>query len=70
MADFGYINTKNPSTSHNLFELNYGYNFQVLYYKIVNFYFKSKTTNKLIIKLRKLITIYYRNFYYIQKLHK
>lgn len=57
MAKFTYNHTKNASTSHISFELNYYFHPQVFYKKDVNPHFQSKSINELIIKLRELMTI-------------
>lgn len=65
IVKFIYNNAKNLSISYMLFKLNYGYNFRILYIKNYSFYFKLKSVNKLLIKLKILIIIYYKNYYYI-----
>lgn len=50
------------------FKLNYGYYLCMFYKKNIDAYSKSKSANKLSIKLQKLITICYNNLYPIQKL--
>lgn len=74
MAKFTYNNIKNARIGHMPFELNCSYYPQASYNKNVNFYFqvsynkdinpcsKSKLTNKVLNKLKKLITIYKENF--------
>ena len=42
MMEFSYNNAKNASTSHMLFELNYGYHLLILYKDEVNFHSQSK----------------------------
>ena len=63
MAEFAYNNTKNASSSHIPFELNYSYYSWISYKKDVNPYSKSKSGNELSAKLRKLITVYRENFH-------
>lgn len=70
MAEFGYNNVKNPNTSYMLFELNYEQHFWMLNKKNVNRRSKSKSTNKLLVKLRKLMIIYSENLYYFQEFQK
>lgn len=70
MAKFAYNNIKNDSISHTLFEFNSNYHPQTFYKKDVNPYFQSKSADKLIKKLRKLMTISKKNLYHIQKLQK
>lgn len=52
MIEFAYNNTKNTNIGYMLFELNYGYHLYVSSYKKdINFYFKAKSANKLLIEL-------------------
>lgn len=51
MAKFIYNNTKNASTGHISFELNYNYHSYILFEKDANPCFKSKLVDKLSIKL-------------------
>ena len=67
MAKFIYNNAKNASSSHILFELNYSYYSQMFYKKNIIFCFKSKLSDKLLAKLRKLVIVYKKNFHYFQK---
>ena len=55
MAKFTYNNAKNASIGHTLFKLNYGYQLKILFEKNVNFYSKSRSTDKLAKELRELI---------------
>ena len=55
MAEFTYNNTKNTSTSHISFKLNYGYHPKILFKENINFCLKSCFADKLVEKLRKLI---------------
>ena len=64
MAKFAYNNIKNSSTGHTFFKLNYGYYFYISYKKNINFHSKSKSVNKLLIKLQELMIIYKKNLYY------
>ena len=68
--EFAYNNTKNVSTYHTSFELNYGYDSRVFYKKNINSWSKSKSANKLLTKLRKLMTVYRKNLYHAQELQK
>lgn len=70
MAEFAYNNAKNASTDHIPFELNYGYFSRVFYEENINPYSKLKAANKLLTKFQKLIIVYKKNIYYIQKLQK
>ncbi len=48
MAKFAYNNTKNVSTGHTPFKLNYGYHFHVSYKENIELYYsKSKSADKL-----------------------
>ena len=47
MADFAYNNTKNASTGHTPFELNYGYHPRISYEEKVDLHSKSKSSDKL-----------------------
>ena len=70
MAKFAYKNAKNGTIGPLLFELNYRYHFYIFYKKDTNLCSKSKSTNKLLAKLKKLITICRKNLYQTQKLQK
>lgn len=60
MAKFPYNNRKNASISYILFKLNSGFYF-IVFLKDFDFCSKSKATNKLKTKLKKLIIIYCKN---------
>lgn len=60
ITEFIYNNTKNASTDHISFKLNCSYHLCVSYNKDVDL-LKSKTTDKVAAKLRKLMTIYKEN---------
>ena len=47
MAEFAYNNSKNASTGHTPFELNYGYYPRMLYEEKVDPRSQSKSANKL-----------------------
>lgn len=51
-------------------KLNYKHHFYIIFKKDTNFYFKSKSANKLAYKLKNLKAIYWENLYYTQKLQK
>ena len=70
MADFAYNNAKNTSTGHTSFELNCDYYSWMSYEEKVDPRFKSKSADKLLAELRKLIIVCQKNFYYAQKLQK
>ena len=46
------------------FKLNYGCHFWILYKENINFNSKFKSKIKLLIELRELMIICYKNFYY------
>ena len=52
------------------FELNYGYHFRLSYKEDIDFYSKSKSVDKLLVKLQELMTVYLKNLNYAQKLQK
>ena len=66
IAEFIYNNCKNISTRYIFFKLNYRYNPTILFEKDTNLCSKSKLLNKLANKLKNLIIIYQKIFYYIQ----
>ena len=68
MTEFAYNNAKNASTGHTLFELNYDDYLRMSYEKKVNSHSKSKSVDKLLAKLRKLMIVYWKNLYHTQKL--
>ena len=70
IAEFAYNNTKNTSTGYTPFKLNYGYYLCVFFKKDTNPRSQSKTVDRLLAKLQKVITIYQKNLYYTQKLQK
>lgn len=70
MTEFAYTNAKNRSISHIMFELNYGYYFCVYFKDNINLYSKSHSVDKLIRKLKNLISICEQNLLNAQKLQK
>lgn len=58
IVKFAYNNAKNVSTSYTFFKLNCGYHSWMSYENNINSCSKSKSANKLLIELRKLIIIY------------
>ena len=70
MAKFASYNTKNTSTSHISFELNYGYHPYISYKKDLNLCFKSKAADELAGKLRELMTSCQKNLRYTQEFQK
>ena len=67
MAKFAYNNANNASTSHTLFELNYGYYPRISYKEVVNSHSKSKSADKLSAELRELIIVYQENLHHTQE---
>ena len=65
MAEFTYNNTRNASTSHTLFELNYDYHPQVSYEEDINPRSQSKLADKLSAELRELIIICRENLHHV-----
>lgn len=70
MTKFTYNNIKKASISHISFKFNSSLYPRVSYKEDVSLRFKLKSGKKLSIKLIKLMTIYYKNFHYAQKLQK
>ncbi len=68
MVEFAYNNTKNASTDHTSFELNYGYHPRVSFKEDVNPRSGSRTANKLAEELRELMEVCYQNFFHAQEL--
>ncbi len=68
ITEFAYNNTKNTSTGHTSFELNYGFHPQASYKKDVDPCSKLKLVDELANDLRELITIYKKNLQHAQKL--
>lgn len=64
MAKFPYKNIKNASTSHTLFDLNCRCHPCISYEKDIDLWFKSKTVDKLLAKLWKLMFVYCNNFFH------
>ena len=70
MTEFTYNNSKNASTGHTLFELNYGYHPQMSHEEEVDPRSQSKSTDELSEELRELIVICRENLHHAQKLQK
>ena len=70
MAEFAYNNAKNASTNHTLFKLNRGYYPCVCFEEDINPWSPSKTADKLLAELQKLMTICRKNLHNIQELQK
>ena len=64
MAEFAYNNAKNASTGHTPFELNCGYNPQMLYKDDVDPWSKSKSADELSAELRELMIVCQKNLYH------
>ena len=58
MAEFAYNNAKNASTSHTLFELNYGYHSHIFYKEDFDLPSELTSMKELFFELWELITIY------------
>ena len=70
MAEFAYNNAKNASTGHTLLKLNCGYYPCVFFEEHTNLCSQSKTADKLLVELLKLITVCQENLYHAQELQK
>ena len=70
MAEFAYNNSKNASTGHTLFELNYGYHLQMLYEEEVDPRSQSRSADELVEELRELMIVCCKNLYHAQELQK
>ncbi len=70
MPEFAYNNTKNTSTRHTSFKLNYGYHPRVSFEKDVDLHSRFCSTNKLAKELRELMEVYCQNFLHTQELQK
>ena len=64
MVEFVYNNTKKASTGHTPFELNYGYHPWMLYKEDIDPCFQSKSADKLLAELRKLIIVCQENLHH------
>ena len=70
MAEFAYNNSKNTSTGHTPFELNYGYHPRISYKEEVDPRSQSKSADKLSDKLRELMIVCCKNLHHAQELQK
>ena len=70
IAEFAYNNTKNASTGHTLFKFNCGYHSKVFFEEDVDFRLRSRSTNELAEKLKKLIEVCCQNLLHAQELQK
>ena len=57
IAEFAYNNSKNASTGHTLFELNYGYHLRMSYKEDVDPRSQSKSADELLTELRELMIV-------------
>ena len=70
IAEFAYNNSRNASTGHTPFELNYGYHPRMLYKEEVDPCSQSKSADKLAEELRELMIVCRKNLHHAQKLQK
>ena len=70
MVEFVYNNVKNTRTGSTFFELDCGYLSCVSFKVDINPPFPSKTADKLLTELQKLMTVYWNNLYHDQELQK
>ncbi len=70
IAEFAFNNTKNASTSHTLFELNYSYHPRVSFEEDVDPRSRSCSVNKLAEELRELMEVCCQNLLHAQELQK
>ena len=64
MAEFAYNNSKNTSTGHTPFKLNYSYHPQMAYKKEVDPRSKSKSADEPLAELRELMIVCRENLHY------
>lgn len=70
MAEFIYNNAKNANISYMLFKLNYGYHPRRFFEENTNSCSHLKTSDKLVVELKKLLAICHENLHHAQKLQK
>ena len=70
MAEFAYNNTKNSSTGHTSFELNYTYHPRMLYKEDVDPRSQSKSVDELSAELKELMIVCQKNLHHTQELQK
>ena len=70
MAKFAYNNAKNASTRYMPFKLNCGYHPKFFFKENTNLCSKSKSADKLLAKLQKLMTVCRENIHHAQELQK
>ena len=70
MTEFAYNNSKNASTSHTPFKLNYGYHPRMSYKKEIDPRSQSKSADELSEELRELMVICRENLHHAQELQK
>ena len=68
MAMFAYNNVKNASTGYMPFKLNCGFYFWLFYEEDIDSCHKSKSADKLLAELQKLMIVCYKNLHHTQKL--
>ena len=70
MAKIAYNNGKNINSGLTSFESNYGYYLKVYFRKDTIPCLKSKSANKLLTELQKLIIVSCKNIHHVQKFQK
>ena len=70
MAKFAYNNSKNSSTGHTHFELNYSYHPRMSYKEEVDLRSQSRLADELSKELKELMIICHENLYHVQELSK
>ena len=70
MVKFTYNNTKNTSSGHTLFELNYGYHPQMSYNEKFDLRSKSNSADELSAELRELIIVRQESPHHAQEIPK
>ena len=68
--EFAYNNSKNVSTEHTPFELNYGYHLRVFFKNKCDVCSRFSLANGLVMKLKKLMNVCRQNFLHAQDLQK
>ena len=70
IAKYAYNNAKNVSIGHTLIKLNRKYHLWIFYEDDIDHCSKSKSIDKLLEELKKVMIVYCQNFYYILILQK
>ena len=70
MAEFAYNNSKNANTGHTSFELNCGYHLRMSYEEEVDPRYQSKSVDKLLEELRKLMIVCQENLHHTLELQE